>query len=263
MPDIVSPHNERVKYVVRLRERRFREREQRMLVEGCYELTLALASGWQPVQLFLCEELAREFPAALQSLHPLTVSRLAFEKMSYRENPDGWLAIFPIPRRDLASLRLSEKPLLILSEAVEKPGNLGAILRSADAAGVDGLLVCDPRADLYNPNVVRASRGALFTVPAIETSNEAVLAFLRARGIAILATTPQASLLYTEVNLRQPLCIAVGAEDEGLSDFWLEQADWQVRIPMLGHVNSLNVSTATAIVLYEALRQRWTMDGSQ
>ncbi len=260
MPDIISLHNERIKYAVRLRERRYREREGRMLVEGCYELSLAIESGWQPVQVFLCEELAREQPAALRSLRPLTVSRPAFEKMSYRENPDGWLAIFPMPRRELDSLRLSQNPLLILSEAVEKPGNLGAILRTADAAGVNGLLVCDPRADLYNPNVVRASRGALFAVPAVETDNEAALAFLRAHHISILATTPQANMLYTEADLRQPICIAVGTEDEGLSSFWLEQADWQVRIPMQGRVNSLNVATATAIVLYEALRQRGKRD---
>lgn len=256
MPDIVSPHNERVKYAVRLRERRFRQQEKAMLVEGCYELTLALRSGLRPIQLFLCEALAREFPESLLALRPLTVGREAFARMSYRENPDGWLAIFPLPRRTLAELTLSETPLLILAEAVEKPGNLGAILRTADAAGVDGLLVCDPRTDLYNPNVVRASRGALFTVPAVETGNEEALAFLRARGLSIVATTPQAEALYTEVNLRQPLCITVGTEDEGLSAFWLEQADRQVRIPMQGHVNSLNVATATAIVLYEALRQR-------
>jgi TrmH family RNA methyltransferase len=256
MPDILSPHNERVRYAVRLRERRYRQQEGQMLVEGVYELTLALHSGLQPRTVFLCEELARERPAALLALQPLTVSRAAFAKMSYRENPDGWLAIFPCPRRTLESLALSATPLLILTEAVEKPGNLGAILRTADAAGVDGVLVCDPRADLYNPNVVRASRGTLFTVPAIETSNAAALTYLRAHGISLLATTPQAEALYTEVNLSQPLCIAVGAEDEGLSPFWLRQADWQVRIPMQGRVNSLNVATATAIVLYEALRQR-------
>lgn len=256
MPDIVSPRNERVKYVVRLRERRFRQQENAMLVEGCYELTLALRSGLRPVQVFLCEALAREFPDSLLALRPVTVSREAFAKMSYRENPDGWLAVFPVPRRALPELRLAAMPLLILAEAVEKPGNLGAILRTADAAGVDGVLICDARVDLYNPNVVRASRGALFTVSAVEASSEEALSFLRAHGISILATTPQADVLYTEVNLNQPLCIAVGAEDEGLSDFWLEQADWKVRIPMRGYVNSLNVAAATAIVLYEAVRQR-------
>lgn len=256
MPDIVSPRNERVKYAVRLRERRFRQQENAMLVEGCYELTLALRSGLRPMQVFLCEALAREWPDSLLTLRPLTVGREAFEKMSYRENPDGWLAIFPLPRRALTELRLSANPLLVLTEAVEKPGNLGAILRTADAAGVDGLLVCDARTDLYNPNVVRASRGALFTVPAVETSNEEALSFLRAQGVSILATTPRADISYTEINLNQPLCIAVGTEDEGLSDFWLKQADWKVRIPMRGYVNSLNVAAAAAIVLYEAVRQR-------
>lgn len=261
MPDIVSPRNERIKYAVRLRERRFRQQEQAMLVEGCYELTLAIGSGLRPIQVFLCEALARELPEPLLALRPLTVSKEAFEKMSYRENPDGWLAIFPLPHRALIELRLSEKPLLVLTEAIEKPGNLGAILRTADAAGVDGLLVCDPRADIYNPNVVRASRGTLFTVPTVETGNEEALAFLRAHDISILATTPQADALYTDINLNRPLCIAVGTEDEGLSAFWLEQADWKARIPMRGHVNSLNVAAATAIVLYEAVRQRGRGDG--
>ncbi len=180
MPDIVNPHNERVKYAVRLRERRFRQRENAMLVEGCYELTLALRSDLHPIQVFLCESLAREFPESLQALRPATVGREAFEKMSYRENPDGWLAIFLLPRCALTELRLSETPLLVLTEAVEKPGSLGAILRMADAAGVDALLVCDARADLYNPSVVRTSRGALFTVPVVETGNEKALSFLRA-----------------------------------------------------------------------------------
>ena len=153
-------------------------------------------------------------------------------------------------------MTLGDWPLLIIAKSIEKPGNLGAILRTADAAGVDALLVCDPRVDLYNPNVVRASRGALFTVPSVETSNESALEFLRKRGIKIAAATPQAAAEYTRQDLRGPLAVAVGTEDKGLTNFWLQQSDFKVRIPMTGKVNSLNVSIATALIVYEAARQR-------
>ncbi len=264
MPDITSLQNERVKYVVKLREKRQRERDGVMLVEGQYELEMALASGLHPQEIFYCPELsAKKYVANLdpstgsgQSPKPATVNRAVFEKMSYRDNPDGWLAIFPTPHRTLDALPLSPAPFLVLAESVEKPGNLGAILRTADAAGVDGLLVCDPRTDIYNPNVVRASRGTLFTIPVVETSSSEALAFLRAHKIQVLAATPRTDALFTDVDLHQPVCIAVGTEDEGLTDFWMDNADLKVKIPMMGKVNSLNVSTSTAIILYEVVRQR-------
>ncbi len=257
MPELTSLQNPRVKAIVKLRDdKRQRQREGVMLVEGQYELELALASGLRPRELFLCEELAAGALPALVDLEPVTVSRAVFEKMSHREGPDGWLAVFPAPRRTLESLPLAPAPFLILAESVEKPGNLGAILRTADAAGVDGLLVCDPRVDLYNPNVVRASRGTLFTVPAVETTSSETLAWLRANRIQVLAATPHTDFLYTDVDLCQPVCIAVGTEDEGLTDFWMNNADLKVKIPMAGKVNSLNVSTSTAVILYEVVRQR-------
>jgi TrmH family RNA methyltransferase len=146
--------------------------------------------------------------------------------------------------------------LLIVAESVEKPGNLGAILRTADAAHVDALLVCDPRVDPWNPNVVRASRGAVFSVPVIECDNAAALERLRRAGIQILAATPSADVVYSDIDLRRPIAIAVGTEDVGLTDFWMSQADLKVRIPMTGRVNSLNVSVSTALIVYEAVRQR-------
>ena len=257
MPDITSLQNERVKYVVKLRDKRQRERDGVMLVEGQYELEMALASELRPSEVFYCPELSAGWPASFSDFHPATVNRAVFEKMSYRDNPDGWLAIFPTPHQTLDMLPLSPAPFLVLAESVEKPGNLGAILRTADAAGVDGLLVCDPRTDVYNPNVVRASRGTLFTVPVAETGSSEALAFLRAHRIQVLAATPHTDFLFTNVDLRQPVCIAVGTEDEGLSDFWMDNADLKVKIPMMGKVNSLNVSTSTAIILYEVVRQRF------
>ena len=226
-----------------------------MLVEGYDEISLALGAGYIPRTLLISPELVRQHIENV-SAEILTVSPAVFEKMSYRENPDGWLGIFPIPHNSLDDLQLSESPLIIVAESVEKPGNLGAILRTADAAGVDAVLVCDPRVDAYSPNVVRASRGTIFTVPVVETKSAQALVYLQQRGIRILAATPSAEAEYTRQDLRSPLAVAVGTEDEGLTGFWMSQADLKVKIPMLGKVNSLNVSIATALIIYEALRQR-------
>lgn len=254
--DITSLQNPRVKYMVKLRDdKRQRRRDGVMLVEGLDEIQLALLAGHKPKTLFSAPELAsREIQN--DQAEVLTVSRPVFEKMSYRENPDGWLAVFPIPSLSLSDLRLSDSPLVILAESVEKPGNLGAILRTADAVHVDAVLICDARVDLWNPNVVRASRGAVFSVPAVECENVAALNWLNAHQIRLLAATPAADLIYTDVDLRQPIAIALGTEDEGLTEFWMSQADAKVKIPMFGRVNSLNVSVSTALILYEALRQR-------
>jgi TrmH family RNA methyltransferase len=260
---ITSPQNPKIKHVVKLRERRQRDREGAMLVEGRDELALALASGVRPQTLFYCppffgaakpDDLLRQVREAGAEL--IEVSPAAFEKMAYRENPDGWLAVIPALRRRLDDLSPGPNPLLVVAEAIEKPGNLGAILRSADAAGATGLIICDPTTDLANPNVVRSSRGTLFSVPVAEAAGAEALAWLRARRIKIIAATPQAQVAYTEADLRGPVAIAVGTEDEGLSQAWLGQADIAVRIPMRGRVNSLNAATAAALLLYEAVRQR-------
>jgi TrmH family RNA methyltransferase len=190
------------------------------------------------------------------SAESLTVSSPVFEKMSQRENPDGWLAVFPIPRVSLDDLKMSAAPLVIVAEASEKPGNLGAILRTADAAHVDAVLVCDPRVDAYSPNVVRASRGTIFTVPVVETKSTQALVYLHERGIQVLAATPSAEVAYTRLDLHGPLAIAVGTEDQGLSPLWMDHADLRIKIPMMGKVNSLNVSIATALIVYEVVRQR-------
>ena len=216
---------------------------------------LAISAGYQPQTLLTAPEVATR-QIDFDSAENISVNRAVFEKISYRENPDGWLGVFPTPKISIDDLKLSSSPLIIVAESVEKPGNLGAILRTADAAHVDALIVSDPRTDIYNPNVVRASRGTLFTVPTVEASNQDTLTFLRRNGIKILAATPQAVSVYTDQNMREPLAVAVGTEDQGLTDFWMKEADIQVKIPMLGKVNSLNVSIATALIVYEAVRQR-------
>ena len=256
MIDITSLQNPRVKQIVKLRDdKKQRQRDGLMLVEGYDEISLALEAGYFPRTLLISPELVhREIKNVTTEI--MTVSPAVFEKISYRENPDGWLGVFPIPHVSLDDLKLSESPLIIVAESVEKPGNLGAILRTADAAHVDAVLVCDPRVDAYSPNVVRASRGAIFTVPVVETKSAQALVYLQQRNIRILAATPSAEAVYARQDLRGPLAVAVGTEDEGLSDLWMSQADIKVKIPMLGKVNSLNVSIATALIVYEALRQR-------
>lgn len=254
--DITSLQNPRVKQLVRLREdKKQRQKDGLILVEGYDELTLALACGFHPQTLLSAPELASQTLTA-PNAETVTVSRAVFEKISYRDNPDGWLGLFPMPISNLDDLKLSETPLVIVAESVEKPGNLGAILRTADAAGVDAVLVCDPRVDVWNPNVIRASRGAVFAVPVVEVKSPEALSWLRSRKMRVLAATPSADALYTQVNMKSPLAIAVGTEDEGLTDFWMKNADVRVKIPMSGRVNSLNVSIATALVIYEVVRQR-------
>lgn len=256
--DITSLQNPRVKQLVKLREdKKQRQKDGLILVEGYDELTLAFQCGFKPLTLLSAPELVRQtLTSPYAETESLTVSASVFQKISYRDNPDGWLGVFPLPTRTLADLALSEKPLVIVAEAVEKPGNLGAILRTADAAHVDAVLVCDRRVDVWNPNVIRASRGAVFAVPVVEVDSHEALSWLRSRKMRILAATPSATQSYCDVKLDEALAVAVGTEDEGLTDFWLEQADLRIKIPMHGRVNSLNVSVSTALVIYEVMRQR-------
>lgn len=259
---ITSLQNPRVKHIVKLRDdKRQRQKDGLMLVEGYDEIQLALSARHKPQTLLTSPELAtRQIILAGEmdgvASEIITLNRAVFEKVSYRENPDGWLGIFPIPRTSLDDLKLKDLPLVIIAESIEKPGNLGAILRTADAAHVDALLICDPRVDVWNPNVVRASRGAIFTVPTVESDNVSALEWLRTRKLRILAATPSAELIYSDSDMHGPIAIAVGTEDEGLTDFWMSNADVQVKIPMMGKVNSLNVSVSTALIVYEAVRQR-------
>jgi TrmH family RNA methyltransferase len=260
---ITSLQNPKVKAVVGLRERRERTKVGLMVVEGFEELSVALASNLKPVELYYCPELFREksqSPLLDRLRHSKTelveVNARVFEKIAYRDNPDGWLATFPAPRRSLNDLTLSQNPFLVVAQAVEKPGNLGAMLRTTDAANVDGVISCDPATDWGNPNVVRASKGALFTVQVAEAKSAETIRWLREKQIKIVVATPQATLAHTQADLTGPVAIAVGTEKQGLTDEWLAQADEAVVIPMFGRVNSLNVSTSTAILVYEVIRQR-------
>ena len=260
---ITSAQNPRVKALAALRRREARERSGSVLVEGHDEVSLALASGARPVELYHCPALMAnaEQLAVLQAVEAggaevVEVSREVFEKVAYRQNPDGWLAVFPPPPTSLDALRVGREALVLVCEAVEKPGNLGAMLRTADAAGADALIAAAPVIDWGNPNLVRASRGCLFSVSVAEAAPEEAIQWLRAKGIAVVAATPDGGRPPTAVDLARPVALVVGSERHGLSPAWVREADATVRIPMFGRVNSLNVAASAAILLYEALRQR-------
>ncbi len=260
---ITSLQNPRLKQLVKLRDRRPRDEAGVFLVEGYRQIRRALEKGIPLTEVYFCPDwyLGENEPALLAQAEAagarlFELTKDGFAKVAYRERPDGLLAVAPQWRTGLDGLKLSPVPFLLVVEAIEKPGNLGTILRSADAAGVDALIVCDPVTDLFNPNVVRASTGVLFSVPvAIATSAE-VRPWLHDRGIRTVATTPAATALYTATDLRGPLALVMGSEQYGLSDFWLREADARVRIPMAGQADSLNVAMATIITLFEAVRQR-------
>lgn len=257
MAEITSLQNSKVKLAALLRERRERDKHDLFLIEGYREVLRAYLAGWQFETLFYCPELflGENEPALIEKVpESLSCSEAVFRKFSYRDRPDGLLAI--AKQRHLTLESISKPHFLVVAEAIEKPGNLGTILRSSDAVGVDGVIVADRCTDIHNPNVVRASVGTLFTVPVIEASGEETLAWLKKNKVAIVATTPAAEKEYTQVDLTGPIALVVGTEQLGLSDSWLHSADIQVRIPMLGVADSLNVATATTLMLYEALRQR-------
>jgi RNA methyltransferase, TrmH family len=260
--EITSPANPRIKQLVALRRRRERDQAAVTLVEGLAEVRLALAAGVRPDSLYYCPDLSSpdgldlaDDVAALGA-EVIRVSRPVFEKVSYREGPDGWLAVVPAIGASLDHLDLPESPLVLVCAGLEKPGNLGAILRTADAAGVAAVIAADPVTDWGNPNVVRASKGTVFSVPVASGTSAEVLGWLAVNRLKIVAATPDARQLITEADLTGRTAIAVGAEQAGLTAEWLERAEVRVRIPMFGRADSLNVSTSAAIVTYEALRQR-------
>ena len=261
---ITSLANPKVKHVVKLRQRSHRDEAGQMLVEGYRECKRALDNAYQPDMLFFCEELylknLNEAEIVRQCLERgaevYACSAAVFEKMAYRDRPEGLLIVGPQCSCKLSDLNLPEHALVVVAEAIEKPGNLGTILRSADAAGVHAVIVCDRCTDIHNPNVVRASTGTLFSIPVVEAESDEAIAFLRERGFCILATTPHTEHLHVDVNLTGNVAIAVGTEQYGLTEKWMNVADLRVRIPMFGLADSLNVASATTILLFEAVRQR-------
>ena len=261
-----SPHNPHFKDALKLEKRSERTRRRLTRVEGGREVSRALAAGIVPVEAYICPELvdAQALGSVLAQLHQLdaarrcqlfTVTPELFARLAVREESGGVVLIIPFLETALDHLPRRDAPFFAVIDRPEKPGNLGAILRTADAAGVDGVIICGG-VDLHNPNVVRASLGTLFTVPVAEAAAEDAIAWLRRQGIRLVATTPDALTAYTAIPLTGPVAIVMGSEAEGLSPRWLGAADDRVTIPMFGQADSLNLATATALLLYEVVRQR-------
>jgi RNA methyltransferase, TrmH family len=259
---ISSTANPRVKQLLGLRRRRERDETGLTLVDGTEELSLALDAGVRPAEVFVCTELLTgEGPAVVSRASDLGaeivhLSTGVFTRVAYREGPDGLLATVPAPRRHLRDLTIPTEPLLLVCQGIEKPGNLGAMLRTADAAGLDGVVATDPVTDVGNPNVIRASKGTVFAVPVATATTSETLTWLQGRDIRLVVTTPDTDRDYTDCDYSGGVAVAVGAEKDGVSEDALRAASDRVRIPMLGKANSLNVAAAAAIVLYEAVRQR-------
>ncbi len=269
--ELTSPQNPRIKSVLKLTKRRDRDRERITVVEGGREVLRALEAGVAPSEAFVCPALRRtpESVAALARLEALDAARKThlflvppelFAKLAYRDDSDGVLAVVPYLDTAPTTLPLGTPPFLALIEGAEKPGNLGTILRSADAAGADGVMVChapgQTATDVHNPNVVRASLGKLFAVPVAEALTHDALAWLHENNIALVAATPEATVPFTAVDMTGPVAVAMGSEADGLSPTLLAAADVRVRIPMFGRADSLNLATSTALLLYEVVRQR-------
>ena len=242
---ITSVQNARIKHVVALQQKSSLRREEGLfVVEGQREIEHCRACGYEIV-----EEYVRD----------VNVTPQVYEKMAYRGSTEGMIAVAKCKEHSLASLTLSPShPLIIVLESVEKPGNLGAVLRSAEASGVDAVIVCDPLTDMYNPNLSRASIGGVFSVPTAVCTSQECIAFLKERGIKILTAQLQDSYEYYDYDMTSATAIVMGTESTGLTDQWRQAADAHIRIPMLGRLDSLNVSVSAAILMYEALRQRRT-----
>jgi TrmH family RNA methyltransferase len=264
--EITSPQNPRIKDLGRLKEGKHRRRAGLYVVEGVRELERAVAGGAVVKSLYICEDywLGDEYAplaeriAALPGVECFRVAASAFAKASNRENPDGILAVAAMKKMALEDLKLGASPLVLLMEHVEKPGNLGTLLRSADAAGADAVIVTDPVTDLYSPQSIRASQGSVFALPTVFTDNVTARAFLLARGIHPIAATPDAPRTLWQIDMNEPVALLLGSESDGLSDFWMDDpATLRAKIPMSGKTaDSLNVSAAAAIFLFEAVRQR-------
>ncbi len=262
-PTLASPSNPRIKAAVRLRDRRERDAIGLTLVDGARELRRALDAGVEVVEAFVCEPLlaGEDARAALDALRAegvavTTTSEPAFAKLAFGDRAEGLVAVIHAPSLALADLRLPAMPLVVVIEGVEKPGNVGAVLRSADGAGVDAVIAASPRTDLANPNVIRASAGTIFAVPMAAAPTEDVLAWLRSRDIRIVAARVDGETAYTDADLTGPVAIVLGSEADGVTDAWVGPDVETVNLPMLGIADSLNVSVSAAVLAYEARRQR-------
>lgn len=255
MKEINSLQNPTVKSLVKLRDSGERKKQGLFLIEGLKELGLAIEAGVEIKNIFVSPGFAKT-ELDLPEDKVIKVEKKVFEKISYRENPDGYLATAKTKVLKLSDIKLSQSPLVIILESVEKPGNLGAILRTADAAGADAVVITDPKTDIYNPNTIRSSRGTIFTKPVVIADKKEIKNWCEKNKIKIYAASLEAAKVYTEANFKSGTAILLGTEDKGLTREWLDLSDERIIIPMRGKIDSLNVSVSASVILYEVLRQR-------
>lgn len=269
---ITSTSNPKIKRLIALQQKSSLRCESALfVVEGRREIVHCIEGGYEIDTLFVCPEICGDYDVIEKELRAVEwqnrgnlvvpvkifeVSAALYSKIAYREGTEGLIAEVRAKSHSLEDLNLGADPLVVVLEGVEKPGNIGAVLRTCDAAGVDALIVCDPKSDILNPNLIRASLGAVFTVPVAVCSSGEAISFLKARGIRILTAQLQDSALYYDCDMKGACAIVMGTEATGLTNAWREAASSHIRIPMLGQLDSLNVSVSTAVLVYEALRQR-------
>lgn len=265
---ITSAQNPKIKDLLALQEKSKERRKKGLfVVEGRRELIHCIEAGYEPHTLFTCREILtdKEFDSVLNAIEEnfcgtqvniMEISRQLYDKVAYRGGTEGIIAELHCKELCLEELQLKENPLVVVLESVEKPGNLGAVLRSADASGVDAVIVCDPLTDIYNPNLIRSSIGAIFTVPVATASSEDTIKWLKERNIKIYTAQLQDSEWYYDTDMKGGTAIVMGTEATGLTQVWRKAADAHIKIPMLGRLDSLNVSVSAAILMFEAVRQR-------
>ncbi|NGX36095.1 MAG: hypothetical protein K1000chlam1_00932, partial [Candidatus Anoxychlamydiales bacterium] len=265
--EITSVKNEKIKKIIKLKNKNKRDKYSQFLIEGYRELLRASQSNIKIDSLYFCKnfflknneyKLIENIQAKGSIIYD--VDEEIFQKISYRDRPDGLIAVATSFNNDFNKLEKiidsKKNPLLVVLEGIEKPGNLGTILRTCDAVGVDAIIVADPKTDIFNPNVVRASIGTLFTVPIFVEKSEIIISFLKKKNIEIISTSPSSNINYLDENFKKAVAITFGTEQTGLSDIWMKKSTKLVKIPMFGDIDSLNVATSTTVLLYEAIRQR-------
>jgi TrmH family RNA methyltransferase len=258
-PLITSHQNPKIKNLLSLEKARERREQNVFVIEGKKELSLAVAGKYILKSVFFCPDLISEREvielAGSESLC-IPVQHSVFEKLAYRESTGGVVAVAEQRKHNLSDIDLPSNPLLLVLEGVEKPGNLGAILRTADAAGVHAVVICDPQTDFYNPNVIRSSVGCIFTTSIASSTSQETIDCLKSQRVKIYCTYLKASKPYHESDFKKPCAIIMGTEATGLSKLWVDNSDENIIIPMAGKIDSMNVSTAAAVVVFEAIRQR-------
>ena len=262
---ITSAQNPKIRTLLELQEKsKVRRKEGLFVVEGRRELLHCIEAGYEPYAVFFCPEIISEADFEEVSSRCrcsfFEIPQQLYDKVAYRGGTEGVIAELRCKDMNLEALKLKENPLVVVLEAVEKPGNLGAVLRSADASGVDAVIVCDPLTDMYNPNLIRSSIGAIFTVPVATATSEETISWLKANGIKIYTAQLQDSEWYYDTDMTKGTAVVMGTEATGLTQAWRKAADAHIKIPMLGKLDSLNVSVSAAILMYEAVRQRNTPD---